>query len=90
MSNNLSNTNLQAYRASVLHFQQDPAFHEQAYAWHEDGLLIIEDGKIVAAGEYAQLHASLPEGTEVIDYRGKLIVPGFIDTHIHYPQTGKV
>ncbi|MFZ6871430.1 guanine deaminase [Undibacterium sp. Di27W] len=90
MSNISSKNTLQAYRASVLHFQQDPAFHAQAYAWHEDGLLIVEDGKIVAAGEYAQLHASLPEGTEVIDYRGKLIVPGFIDTHIHYPQTDMI
>src|SRR5476649_901835 len=77
----------QAYRASLLHFHADPVFSEQAHAWHEDGLLIVADGKIVAAGDFAQLQASLPIGTNIIDYRGKLIVPGFIDTHLHFPQT---
>src|SRR5437899_1963161 len=84
------NTGLQAYRASLLHFTNDPAFHQQAYAWHEDGLLIVNDGKVQAAGDYAQLKNSLPEGTAVQDYRGKLIIPGFIDTHIHYPQTDMI
>ena len=83
-------SSLQAYRASVLHFRADPAFHDNAYAWHEDGLLIVNDGKIQAAGDYAQLKAILPPGTPVRDYRGKLILPGFIDTHIHYPQTDMI
>jgi guanine deaminase len=78
---------LQAYRASLLHFTSDPAFHENAYAWHEDGLLVVNDGLVEAAGDYASVRASLPESVPVQDYRGKLIVPGFIDTHIHYPQT---
>ncbi|MEO8408714.1 MAG: guanine deaminase, partial [Oxalobacteraceae bacterium] len=78
---------LQAYRASILHFSADPAADADAYHWHEDGLLIVADGRIQAAGDYAQLHAGLPPGTPLIDYRGKLIVPGFIDTHLHYPQT---
>ena len=82
--------NCQAYRASILHFNADPAFNDNAHAWHEDGLLIVADGRIVAAGEYAQLRAQIPQGVEVQDYRGKLIVPGFIDTHIHYPQTDMI
>ena len=84
------NTDQQAYRASLLHFTNDPAFHQQAYAWHEDGLLIVNNGKVKAAGDYAQLKGSLPEGITVQDYRGKLIMPGFIDTHIHYPQTDMI
>lgn len=80
-------TDCQAYRASILHFHADPAFNDDAWAWHKDGLLIIVDGHVQAAGDYAQLHSCLPEGVAVQDYRGKLIVPGFIDTHIHYPQT---
>jgi guanine deaminase len=82
--------NCQAYRASILHFNADPAFNDNAHAWHEDGLLIVADGRIVAAGEYTQLRAQIPQGVEVQDYRGKLIVPGFIDTHIHYPQTDMI
>ena len=78
---------MQAYRASLLHFTADPALHEQAYDWHEDGLLIIADGKVVAAGDYAKLKATLTPETVITDYSGKLIMPGFIDTHVHYPQT---
>jgi guanine deaminase len=90
MANTVSTSNdtdTQAYRASILHFMQDPAFHADAYAWHEDGLLIVTAGKVEAAGDYAQLKNSLPEHVVVHDYRGKLIMPGLIDTHIHYPQT---
>jgi len=83
-------TNLQAYRGSLLHFLADPAFNEQSHDWHEDGLLIVEDGKIKAAGDYATLHATLPPGAVVHDYSGKLLMPGFIDTHIHYPQTDMI
>ena len=80
-------SSVQAYRASLLHFSNDPAFHENATHWHSDGLLIVADGKIVAAGDYAQLAATLPADCSVHDYRGKMITPGFIDTHVHYPQT---
>ena len=82
--------NLQAYRASLLHFRADPAFDEQAALWHEDGLLIVEDGRIKAVGDHAALVATLPPGLEPIDYRGKVIAPGFIDTHLHYPQTDMI
>jgi guanine deaminase len=83
-------TNLQAYRGSLLHFLADPAFSDQSHAWHEDGLLIVADGKVQAAGDYAKLHATLPPGTPVHDYSGKLLMPGFIDTHVHYPQTDMI
>lgn len=81
---------LRAYRASLLHFHADPAFAEHAYSWHEDGLLLVDGSRIRSAGDYATLAAALPEGTEVHDYRGKLIVPGFIDTHLHFPQTDMI
>jgi guanine deaminase len=86
----LQTPDCQAYRAGVLHFTADPAFHDNAHAWQEDGLLIVQDGRIVAAGEYARLRGSVPAGVPIQDYRGKLIVPGFIDTHIHYPQTDMI
>ena len=83
-------SHVQAYRAGLLHFHADPAFAEHAHAWHADGLLIVAAGKVVAAGDYAQLAPTLPAGTEVVDYRGKIITPGFIDAHIHYPQTDMI
>lgn len=76
-----------AYRASLLYFVDDPAFAENACRWHEDGLLVISEGRIAAVGDYAKLISTLAPDTPLTDYRGKLITPGFIDTHIHYPQT---
>lgn len=52
-----------------------------------DGLLLLNDGVIVWFGSWRQGEALLPPGFSVTEYRDKLIVPGFIDTHIHYPQT---
>jgi guanine deaminase len=82
--------NVQAYRAGLLHFHADPAFDDKAHAWHEDGLLVVEDGRVKAAGDYAALAATLPAGRVPHDYRGHLITPGFIDTHLHFPQTDMI
>jgi guanine deaminase len=82
--------NVQAYRASLLHFHADPAFSDHAHAWHEDGLLIVADGHVVAAGDHAALLPTLPDGAVVHDYRGQIITPGFIDTHLHFPQTDMI
>ncbi len=81
---------VQAFRASLLYFRADPAFDEHAHVWHEDGLLLVEDGKVKAAGDYAALAPTLPPGATVHDYRGKVITAGFIDTHLHYPQTDMI
>ncbi len=80
----------QAYRASLLHFTDDPLHNEKALQWHEDGLLLIQDGRVQAAGDYSQLKDSLPAGTAVSHFAGKIIMPGFIDSHIHYPQTDMI
>ena len=77
-----------AYRARLLSFRADPAVDEQAAIFHEDGLLIVgDDGRITAFGDYATLRDRLDADTPVHTMRDKLIVPGFIDTHVHYPQT---
>ncbi len=81
---------IHAYRASILHFIADPALHAHSYEWFEDGMLIVDGGVIKAVGDHAKLRAGLTPGTPVHDYSGKLIVPGFIDTHIHYPQTDMI
>jgi guanine deaminase len=53
----------------------------------EDGALLIQGGRIAAIGDTREVIAAAPQGTRLDDYSGKLIFPGFIDTHIHYPQT---
>jgi guanine deaminase len=81
---------LRAYRASLLHFHADPAFAVDAWSWHQDGLLVVAGERIEAAGDYATLAPTLPPATELHDYRGQIIMPGFIDTHLHYPQADMI
>ena len=84
-------TNIKAYRAAILHSLADPAVVgiEQSYQYFEDGILLIENGKVAQIGAAAELLPKLA-GVEVQHYRDALITPGFIDTHIHYPQTGMI
>jgi guanine deaminase len=51
----------------------------------DDGALLVRDGVIVARGSYAGLRAEHPD-EEVEDLTGGLLLPGFVDTHVHYPQ----
>jgi guanine deaminase len=70
-----------AYRAAILHSIADPA---------EVGMLVVDDGKISALGHASELLPTLPADIEINHYQDALITPGFIDTHIHLPQTGMV
>lgn len=78
------------YRASILHFVDNPdTAGEDAHEYYQDGLLIIEDGKVVGLTDLAtnpKAIEQLSESIEVVDYSGHLIMPGMIDTHIHFPQ----
>lgn len=71
-----------AVRGEIVSFDDDPRRSPKALRHWPDGLVVIEDGRIVAVGDVA-----LPPGTPIDDWRGHLILPGFVDTHIHYPQT---
>lgn len=76
-------------RASFFDFTglaaQPEAIAEQA-RYLEDGVLTLRDGKVVSLESWETAQTRIHPAS-LIDLRGKLIVPGFIDTHIHYPQT---
>jgi guanine deaminase len=78
-----------AFRASLLHCLTDPGdqLHSDAAEYFEDGILIVEDGRVSGIGPAEKLLPGLSADIELVDYAGKLIVPGFVDTHVHYPQT---
>ncbi|WP_042958909.1 guanine deaminase [Erwinia tasmaniensis] len=59
----------------------------EAARYLEDGLMLLDSGHIASLTEWEQGKHLLRPGERVLDYRGHLIVPGFVDTHIHYPQT---
>jgi len=79
----------QAIRGSILHFLEDPAGQDGAgaFEYHEDGLLIVEDGYIAKVGSAQELLPKLSTTTALTDCSGKLILPGFIDAHVHFVQT---
>ncbi len=53
---------------------------------HDDGLLLIEDGHVAACGPWAELAPDLAADVPVEHLPGRILTPGFIDTHIHFPQ----
>ncbi len=57
-----------------------------SYAYESDGGLLIENGIIAARGPYAEIRAKAPADAAEIDHRPHLIMPGFIDMHLHFPQ----
>jgi guanine deaminase len=71
-------------RGRVLSFVSEPQGIDDtaSYRYLEDGAITIEDGKIIAVGDFAA-----DDSAEVIDHRPHLILPGFIDTHLHYVQS---
>lgn len=86
----MTKTDSRLLRAELLSFDADPGEADSPAAGslrhHADGALWIENGRIRAVDDYARLAPELPEDISVIDHRGKLITPGFIDSHVHYVQ----
>lgn len=82
---------LQAHRGAILHFLSDPGGSAQGLSgsceYIEDGLLLIENGSVAAVGPAQALSPTLPADITMIDHGNDILLPGFIDTHIHYPQT---
>ena len=76
------------HRGSILHFRSDPGLQDDpaSYEYWEQGALILADGHVEAVGPAAALLPAAAGNMPVIDHGNRLIMPGFIDTHIHYPQ----
>ena len=75
-------------RGRTLSFLRWPESRDDhgAYAYEEDGAVLVRDGRIAACGSFAAVSAEASEGVRVIDHRPHLILPGFIDGHVHVPQ----
>ena len=75
-------------RGRVLSFRTRPEGIDDraSYLYAEDGAVLVRDGRIVTAGDHAQVAAQAGEGVRTIDHRPHLILPGFIDAHAHMPQ----
>lgn len=76
-------------RGQIFYFINDPTLYtnpDDFMRYYEDGGLVISDGYIVDIGTYEEMQSKYIQAS-YDDYSGMLIMPGFIDTHIHYPQT---
>ncbi len=81
-------SNARVVRGRILTFTDDPATAGlSARHYLDDGAILILAGRIEAVGEARDILAGAPDGASVDDYSGCLVMPGFIDAHIHYPQT---
>ena len=72
-------------RAPLFHTPRNPFFEDGALVFHQDGGLLIRDGRIAACGDYSTLRAENPLA-EARDMRGGFLLPGLVDAHIHFPQ----
>lgn len=78
-----------AIRARVLSYGGDPERDgvDAAHRYIEDGLVVVRDGVVRAVGEAGDLLPGLEPDLRIADHRPFLLVPGFIDPHLHMPQT---
>jgi len=83
---------LKVFRAEILHFLDDPAIHgeNKSYQYFADGILVVKNGYVEAVGNSRDLLPTLPAELNVVHYPDSLIIPGFVDCHVHYPQTEMV
>jgi guanine deaminase len=82
------NSGMRVLKGRVLSYDDDPASGagEGATCYWERGAVAIGNGVITAVGAENEILAELAPDTEIVEYRDHLIVPGFVDGHVHYPQ----
>ena len=76
------------HRGNIFHIGGSPLVLEAAehLAHFEDGALVIDDAGLISwCGDWTEL-PSEHAGASVVDHHGAFLLPGFIDTHMHFPQ----
>ena len=80
---------MQLFRGAVFHTPQNPLRFDigdpHALTCHEDGGLLVDNGRVIACGDFEAIRTANP-GAEAVDWRGGFILPGFVDAHVHFPQ----
>lgn len=80
------NDTIHLYRGEVFYFKTSPLDSDNSYCYYPDGALAVAGGKVIEANSYKEIKEKYPEAL-LTDYSGKLLMPGLIDSHIHYPQS---
>jgi len=87
--NRLAGQSVTAIRGAALSYRKDPFRYpiDECFVYESDALIVMQGGLITSFGDAGALLASLPDDVVVTHYENCLIMPGFIDCHVHYPQT---
>lgn len=72
-------------RAQVAHTPRNPFADEGALQAFSDGAVAYSDGRIVACGAWTGVRGQCPDA-DVVDARDAVLLPGFVDCHVHFPQ----
>lgn len=72
-------------RAQLAHTPRSPFTDAEALETFEDGGLAFDGERIIACGPYSAVRGSHPD-VELHDAREAILLPGFVDCHVHYPQ----
>jgi guanine deaminase len=73
------------FRAAIFHTPLNPFREPDALRAHDDGGLLVRDGRIAAVGDFEEVRRAAA-GAGVRDWRGGVLLPGFVDAHVHFPQ----
>lgn len=84
----MSEATIAAIRGSLFYLVDDPFLKppEDCIVYEADGMVLIEDGRIRAIGATHEIKPQVPDHVRVVHYPNSIIMPGFIDAHIHFPQ----
>jgi guanine deaminase len=88
-SKRVAQQGVSAIRGAALSYTKDPFQNpvEDCFVYEADALIVMRDGLITAFGPASEIAATLGDEVPVSRYENSLIMPGFIDCHVHYPQT---
>ena len=86
---NPDGTALKGIRGRVLTFKADPFLcnEQECYDYYDDGLVVMQDGHILNVSDYKTVAPEYPQLTDIDAYDDAVIMPGFIDCHVHYVQS---
>ncbi|GGA72835.1 guanine deaminase [Neiella marina] len=81
-------SNCSAFRARILHFTDIPNPRTGAgFEYFDDGVLVVEQGRVRSLDSAANMAAQGFDLSQCQHFPDHLLLPGFIDSHIHSPQT---
>lgn len=84
----MKNKKTSAIRGRLLWFRDSP-FHcdsPDCVRQIDDGILVMAEGRITHCGPATDILPKIPKGVQLDHYPDHIIMPGFIDAHVHYPQ----